>query len=287
MRRAAKLLLCSAIVAGTLASLPADAAQRIGPVKYVKKTVKLLPQQAPRPIRVLCPEPYIVSAGGFSDGTVSSSGPIDAARDRDRRRDDGWRIVAGNPTSGKRHIDVYAVCVKPGSAKHRYVSSQPVDVAPGAEAAQAHVDCPDGSSVVGGGLTFSDRSGRIEWTSPMDGPDADDDRDDGGWTVEVRSESARTERLVARAICQQGLTDTYVEFDTSVPIGGQTVVAVCPAGTTAVGGGIEIATEIRSFIRGTTSYEWDDARSWASIGDRWFTPSGPTDRTDTAVCRDI
>lgn len=200
----------------------------------------------------------------------------------------GWTSKANNSTGFQAHMTVYAIC-STGSFKHPF---NPVDVAPDSSRA-AHVACPAGTKVSGGGVELlgGDHSVEVGTSAPSDGPDANNKPDDA-WSGTGNNGTGGSVEMHVFAVCAKRGDYRVVESDrTPIPDNGSASAEVrCPAGSKVTGGGVDIRG-VDPNLEVNSSFPTDG-------GDVGFTPdngwqgiayndgTGNTDHMSTfAVCK--
>jgi hypothetical protein len=159
---------------------------------------KVIPVGGQATKRVLCPEHTRVIGGGVAtEGDspkveVASSKPIDTPGGNNAP-DDGWSGSANNGTASGQSVTVDALCAPSGH--YRYIQSDKKPV-PNNSFVSAHASCPNGTSVIGGGVENSgiDIGAEIESTFPL--PDLD-------WVGRANNDNiGRPETVQTFAICK-------------------------------------------------------------------------------------
>lgn len=114
-----------------------------------------------------------------------------------------------------------------------------VKVKPGAARVATRVACPEGTSVVGGGVRGPDYNAlEIVGSAPFDGKDGDRDPDDG-WRGVAHNRFNDPSELTVHAICTSDVTYTYVTTVVVADKGSRTsAFAMCPSGMVAGGGAV-------------------------------------------------
>jgi hypothetical protein len=147
-----------------------------------------------------------------------------------------------------------AVLVSTASGKGlRYVSSDVKDL-PAGKIKGATVKCPDGSRVVGGGVTVNDANTAtgVHSSYPIDA-DGDSKYDDG-WRGVANSRSAGDKSFRVTAVCSRTGRYTYTRASTNnAPDNANTgLFAPCPSGQRVTGGGVELSRGNTSFYAGAS-----------------------------------
>jgi hypothetical protein len=139
------------------------------------------------------------ASGGDPDIEVNSTNPFDGP-DPGTAADDAWTTTGDNFTGAPATITTYAVCATSGAL--RRVDSG--GALPPFSEASRRVNCPAGTSVLGGGILIFAVGGKTQVfvgsTEPVDGGDADAKRDDG-WLATATNESSSNQPMFVYAIC--------------------------------------------------------------------------------------
>jgi hypothetical protein len=124
----------------------------------------------------------------------------------------------------------------------KYLSS-PSKELPAGKIRATTVKCPDGSSVVGGGLTIKEPTTATGVHSSYPFEDGDPNLKPDGWRGVANSRSAGDKRLKVTVICSTSGRYTYTSVSTNtVPNGANTPLgAQCPTGEVVTGGGIQLS----------------------------------------------
>jgi hypothetical protein len=118
-----------------------------------------------------------------------------------------------------------------------YTKSRWKTIGPGVSA-KTVAHCPDGFSVIGGGVEISDRNTAtaVGVSGPMDDDDEGQKPDDG-WVGYIASRSAGNKTFRTHAVCAAGKY-TYVKKDLAMTTDGRwSESAECPDGSWVIGGG--------------------------------------------------
>src|SRR4051812_17230368 len=128
-------------------------------------------------------------------------------------------------------------------------------------------NCPQGSHVLGGGqhVRAADRGALVHSSAPFDGLDADEFPDDG-WRSRVDSFNGAHNTVTEYAICStrrpRYRAESYVVDD--LQIAGARVN--CPAGDTALGGGIDLSPEYYSgYVLASAPGPPDPTATWDAL----------------------
>ena len=240
--------------------------QHAGGVAYAGKTVHPGPGYAKA--KVNCPKGTHVVSGGESNDALFGhirlhhSHPIDGTDD-DKRPDDGWAI--GAQSNGDFRITVFAVCV---DRKVRYVTKKLA--ADSLDQTNFTIDCPSGTSAVGGGdqgrKALAENSG---WPVPE------------GWTFFIDNSANQALPLTGYAICVKfGLEVS--QLTTMVPGNSQlSRTPACPAHRFVVGGGTSNGGGTNDIAINST-YPNHSTASWTAYDDNQT--GSPISMTVMAVC---
>jgi len=239
-----------------------------------------------------CPAGTSVAGGGVDmqgQGTafkLNSTLPKDGP-DADSKPDDAWFGQGINEIPGfKVNMVVHAICAATGVFK---VVSNSGPVNPASQGS-AFVNCPSGTSVVGGGVSTSGTGNDdvVASSAPIDGPDADSKPDDG-WNGYVANGEGGTETETTWAVC--AMSGTYRYISATATLGTRVARKVsCPAGTSVTGGGVHVTDASSSpFLRVNTSEPLDGPDGDAKRDDGWMaSASNRGDPTQTmtvyAIC---
>jgi len=214
--------------------------------------------------RALCPEGTIAVGGGIDLAnvltmSVTSSAPVlDDGGDRERLlfQSDGtqpapigWQANARNDSSDDGTLKVAAVCESaPGAVTVVGSDSASVD-----SFAAKRVLCPEGTIAVGGGIDLANVfTMSVTSSAPVfdDGGDGERliSKEDGtqpapiGWQASARNENSADGTLKVAAVCESAPGAVTVVGSDSASIDSFAAERVlCPEGTIAVGGGIDLA----------------------------------------------
>lgn len=208
--------------------------------------------------RVTCPAGMVAVSGGVDVDNVltmavSSSGPtFDVAQARLYQQPDGthpapvgWQATAVNGAGSSQDLRVAALCA-PVTGVSAIVVSR--DVPAGSFAVQA-VTCPAGTVAIGGGI---DVENTISMTVTSNGPtfDAPESRllqqpdgtnpEPNGWMAAAANAASSSQTFKVCAICAP-VTGITTEVASDTVTGGTfgSERARCPAGTIAIGGGVD------------------------------------------------
>jgi hypothetical protein len=237
---------------------------------------------------LLCPDDHKHSTGGGAalsgtdpnlDLELHSTYPLGDLQ---------WNIDANNSSGNPAQMTMYAVCSK---ANFQYPRVK-VDVKPGSSRV-AHVACPAGTKVVGGGVLMDggDHSVEVGSSEPSDGPDSNSKPDDA-WSGTGNNGTAGTIQMRVGAVCTSHGSYKVVESArTPLPdAAAATAEALCPTGTRVTGGGVDIrgvdpSLEVQSSFpidTGDIGFEPDNGWSGTAYND----DSGQPDHMSTfAICQ--
>lgn len=224
----------------------------------------------------VCPTGTVVWGGGVEDnqaalgeGTVHSSYPSGSG--------DGWEAVINNDIGGEWLFGVYAVC----AAKPKHYSIQTAcGFSPSAGQDDLSASCPLSRrgkpfKALGGGgdgLT-QDLSQNINSSYPSS----------GAWNVHMNNPAQVGASFAAFVVC--GAVKGYkLVHGTAVtnPVGARTTAnALCPTGTTTVGGGGSSASTSTA-VNTNSTLPYTDGSGWTVLEDNSSTSD--TQITPYAVC---
>jgi len=199
-------------------------------------------------VTATCPTHSIVTGGGYAtDPNVLVY--------NHSKEGNGWRVYVKNFSGSNKSVNAYAVCLfnVPGASTTQVY--QQVNVS-GGQIGHAQVSCPAGTIVTGGGWATNHQGSLHLYNSSRSG---------NGWGVYVKNKLAPSQLLNAYAIClsSSGSWSTQqVGKQETVP-GNSTkgVVAICPSGTLATGGGFAGSTDLKMY----------NTSPWHTNGTEWIT----------------
>jgi len=151
----------------------------------------------------------------------------------------GWSAAGNNNAGNAASMTTFAIC-----AKGTYLHPSSTKTIRAGRSGSLKVSCPQGSRVIGGGVSILDGDHAAEFhaSEPADGSDADHAIGDA-WYGSAGNGSATKIHLKVTAICD-GSSATYkIKWHTPVLLTTNhknSAQANCPAGTRLVGGGADV-----------------------------------------------
>jgi hypothetical protein len=249
-----------ALIATGIASAPAQASvDSVGGYKFVNKEFELEGGKTKR-LKAMCPDGTHVYGGGqfnpgdFGEFVQAQSYPVDG-RDKNRKPDDGFEVLAKNLTGAPIMTTVQATCGKPKAtykAKRKKISGA-------GSSNEVDSRCPDNKpgKLVGGGVSGPKKLLHNDGGPTSNGTDA-------YYYAYMTNNSQQEITAKVWAICAKVKT-TYIEDGAQAPAQTQTPLSTaCPVQTVALDGGMGSTGGVD--LNGSL-FNVQDPRQWFVFGD--------------------